>query len=1024
MFKTMSHLHLNKLLPALAFSINVSDIWVINSHLASFSTTRRVLRSYEIWTALCTQKGFQPQEVLKATSIGPYVVVDPDDPDTLLALSAVAFQKLKGQCVSNEKSLVLLLSPLDERTPNRPTSADSNQNSPNPDSQKKSKVRGFKSMGRRWFVGLYDPSWSFIGGRLDLFRLQDHGFNRDLFLEINQRWLTKLAFWLGRPHIRRDGSASEIFLYFAKLVQCNGLAYCTKYMKLSIFVIVKFLSGVPLSHTWDLGLPIKISHGLPAFLPSSWRSRIRGRDTNFIRIVISLLFSYRAYHVPMKPLPRIDSILATVSERASSSDFIYSVFRRYVKIWMNRFLAVKKVWSTEDVIPASYPYLTSSGPNSPISGMGLAADAYLHACDFSTNTESPVRKWLATLGMDHFVEMIQDAAMEFSKGLSTGINITVPKVSPKLLRNNPLKYGEEDLLNGTRSFWPNSVEQGLCFGKLHFLNEPAGKVRVIATADSIRQWLLKPIHDLIYDLLRKLPADGTFNQDRSVWDFALLGNKKIYSFDLSAATDMIPVHLYRVVMEPLLGEPLCSLWKDMMVSYPFELTKTCKVGSDVYVAGSPVKYNRGQPMGMLSSWAALALLHNMLVQFAAFYSFFKNDIDKLESNPDFDVLINSYFRKQESSIFHYTNYRIVGDDIVIGDECVADAYRILCDKLCIPLSEIKSITSERGVFTFVNQIFINDVNVSPASLQQELSVVASSQRFLFGTKLFLRGWSDSTTHIFTPMTLVRLVCDKRLFVQVSESVSKNRNVHLISRAVITLSLISESLISQSLIPKISVAMNGWLRAIFEHFYPTRLLTRNISDISAVVLRTMFRVMRQLLFDELWRIRFLLVPLKDAQMKSFMETKVTRFNRERLPPKLELLLGSMSLKGHSRYPAHLLSPKCLEACNKITELLAVSDVTESWINDSMKLLLWSLKIEQNYSIEDYDNHPFAFMVLTRLRQESIRIRERDQDRTNYNLVDTNLMRLLDTVLSKRYHNIFRAADLFDTNVYGLVLRPNR
>jgi len=53
-------------------------------------------------------------------------------------------------------------------------------------------------------------------------------------------------------------------------------------------------------------------------------------------------------------------------------------------------------------------------------------------------------------------------------------------------------------------------------GRLALKDEPAGKVRVFAMVDIWTQSLLKPLHDFLFDFLKGLPNDGTFDQTASV----------------------------------------------------------------------------------------------------------------------------------------------------------------------------------------------------------------------------------------------------------------------------------------------------------------------------------------------------------------------------------------------------------------------------------------------------------------------------------------------------------------------------
>jgi len=53
-------------------------------------------------------------------------------------------------------------------------------------------------------------------------------------------------------------------------------------------------------------------------------------------------------------------------------------------------------------------------------------------------------------------------------------------------------------------------------GRLAIKKEPAGKVRVFAMVDVWTQSVLKPLHDFLFDFLKRLPNDGTFDQQASV----------------------------------------------------------------------------------------------------------------------------------------------------------------------------------------------------------------------------------------------------------------------------------------------------------------------------------------------------------------------------------------------------------------------------------------------------------------------------------------------------------------------------
>lgn len=125
------------------------------------------------------------------------------------------------------------------------------------------------------------------------------------------------------------------------------------------------------------------------------------------------------------------------------------------------------------------------------------------------------------------------------------------------------------------------------------LLEPAGKTRVIALCDVLTQWSLKPLHDLIFKILAKIPQDGTFDQEAPIHRLRKkLRNRKdkfVASYDLSAATDCLPIQLQKYVLSYMIGVTLSAAWANILVA------RTYRLGAE------KLRYGVGQPMGALSS---------------------------------------------------------------------------------------------------------------------------------------------------------------------------------------------------------------------------------------------------------------------------------------------------------------------------------------------------------------------------------------------------------------------------------------
>jgi hypothetical protein len=94
------------------------------------------------------------------------------------------------------------------------------------------------------------------------------------------------------------------------------------------------------------------------------------------------------------------------------------------------------------------------------------------------------------------------------------------------------------------------------FGQFSLKEEAAGKLRIFALVDSISQNLLSPLHDFMFSVLKLIPNDGTFDQDLSVKRSVSKATKAgmAYSFDLSAATDRLPVELSVKILSKIFSE--------------------------------------------------------------------------------------------------------------------------------------------------------------------------------------------------------------------------------------------------------------------------------------------------------------------------------------------------------------------------------------------------------------------------------------------------------------------------------------
>jgi hypothetical protein len=226
------------------------------------------------------------------------------------------------------------------------------------------------------------------------------------------------------------------------------------------------------------------------------------------------------------------------------------------------------------------------------------------------------------------------------------------------------------------------------FGRLVSLYEAAGKIRIIAIVDPLTQWVLKPLHDWIFSILKSLPQDGTFDQAKPIFDLLDLSrrskDKFIGSCDLSAATDRLPIKLQIALLRERFGSTLAYSWAHLLIS------------RDYYLRNKPLQYKVGQPMGALSSWASLALTNHFLWQWAA-------------------------WRSGEIPTFKwFSEYAVLGDDSSSRNRKIVEEYLKICAEIGVGVNLSKSLLSRNGCFEFAKRFLTHRGDCSPVSLGELL----------------------------------------------------------------------------------------------------------------------------------------------------------------------------------------------------------------------------------------------------------------------------------------------------------------
>lgn len=85
------------------------------------------------------------------------------------------------------------------------------------------------------------------------------------------------------------------------------------------------------------------------------------------------------------------------------------------------------------------------------------------------------------------------------------------------------------------------------------VKDVAGKSRVVGITNYWVQCSLQPLHKAILDFLKRVPMDGTYRQEEVIQKVISPG-MKYSSFDLSSATDRLPMEVQRDILSLFIGE--------------------------------------------------------------------------------------------------------------------------------------------------------------------------------------------------------------------------------------------------------------------------------------------------------------------------------------------------------------------------------------------------------------------------------------------------------------------------------------
>jgi len=488
------------------------------------------------------------------------------------------------------------------------------------------------------------------------------------------------------------------------IIRHQGYKGAAMRLKSEKLLLEKYLAQDHLVATQSLGPAVsRTRSGIPRSIPAHHRKRIKSGDRGAIRLWLGLFTLYRV--LPFEGKTSVSTIITPGVELRSGlvkdwQAFCWA-FRTEIGIYFNvPSLPEGKTPKGSSFFPslkAVMVPLLKSGPNTAWAWTAGDPDNCFNSSRFfvdlaiwrvQTQTWRKVIEICQLMGSDYLVRG-DHSTLVYNLSTSEGLgDIQGPAGQLWTVKNQVFRDKNTDAIKAPGS--------GPVLGRLATKSEP-GKVRVFAMVDSFTQWVLRPLHLYLFkSVLKRIPQDGLYDQIapanllvRTMRERKL---SKVWSFDLSAATDRLPVSLQEYLLSALTSLKLGRLWSWFMTARWFVLPPTLRnatYGSGKEKGIGMVKYAVGQPMGAYSSWAMLAITHHCIIQFCA---------------------------RRAGVAGWFDLYAILGDDVVIGHHKVAREYQVFMEQIGVGINRSKSITGRDLTFEFAKRFFWKGEDITPLPL--------------------------------------------------------------------------------------------------------------------------------------------------------------------------------------------------------------------------------------------------------------------------------------------------------------------
>lgn len=246
-----------------------------------------------------------------------------------------------------------------------------------------------------------------------------------------------------------------------------------------------------------------------------------------------------------------------------------------------------------------------------------------------------------------------------------------------------------DYLNQFNDF--QNRDASITVGEIHLVAKGNDDYRAVATPNRFFQERLKPLETTLSEILRRSGVDASFNQskfDETLMSWVNDPEIEPYGIDIHHATNYLPFGMSKVVIGNVLNAHSEELNKvDFVTPMKFRnghVSNRKRNSLDIVNKSydeflllsksqwetplGAVRFNRGQPLGLLGSFKTLTITNSFLCEMA----------------------IQLYEEHTGENLDADLQYVVLGDDVVFKHKLVGNYYIEILKQLDVPLSLHKS----------------------------------------------------------------------------------------------------------------------------------------------------------------------------------------------------------------------------------------------------------------------------------------------------------------------------------------------